>query len=213
MRKLTKIKICGLTRIEDIHAVNTFLPDYIGFVFAKSRRRITIAQAKTLKSQLDQRIQAVGVLVNASIPLIVKLVEDKVIDIIQLHGDEPNDYIVTLKQYVSVPIIKAVRVKSAAQILSAQDLPCDMLLLDTYQEGQYGGSGKTFDYSMIPPLQKPYFIAGGIRCDNVTDVILRTHPYGVDISSGVETDGVKDPEKIKRVMQTVAKINEKEVMI
>lgn len=203
---MTKIKICGLTRKEDIESVNRWLPDYIGFVFCESRRQVTPEQAGLLKAGLDSRIKAVGVFVNEPVISIVKLCNTGVIDVVQLHGDESEEYIRELKNQIDCPVIKAVRVKSAEQIWQAEKLSCDLLLLDTYQKEQYGGSGKTFDYSMIPFLQKRFFLAGGLENSNIVQAIEKCNPYGVDISSGVETDGLKDENKIRQIIQTVRSI-------
>lgn len=204
---LTKIKICGLTRQEDVDIVNNYCPDYIGFVFAKSRRRVSFDHACYLKSSLNSNIKTAGVFVNQPILFIVELVRQGIVDVVQLHGDENEEYINNLKQRVNCPVIKAVRVNSTEQILKAQKLPCDMLLLDSYQSGKSGGTGKTFDHSLIPPLKKPYFLAGGLNSKNIRDVILKYRPFGVDISSGVETNGIKDKNKIKQVIQTVLELN------
>lgn len=205
-----KIKICGLSRFSDILAVNRAMPDYIGFVFAKSRRRITPDKARQLKQELDSRIQAVGVFVNAPMEEILDLAEGngdkgRAIDLIQLHGDEDEAYMEQLKASTHVPIIKALRVQSAAQIRSARDLPCDALLLDTYHPNVPGGSGITFDWNMIPPLSKPYFLAGGITMGNLARAAA-LHPYGLDVSSGVETEGRKDPVKIEELVRSLRNI-------
>ena len=197
-----KIKICGLTRPEDIDAVNSALPDYAGFVFAKSPRQVAPEQAEELKNRLDGRVTAVGVFVNAPIEEIAGLCRKSVIGMVQLHGDEDADYIMKLKSMTNAPIIKAVWVRSAGDALSAQSLPCDCLLLDTYQESARGGTGSAFDWNVIPRLHKPFFLAGGICGEN----IKAAAGYGafcLDISSGAETDGHKDPEKIQRLVRAV----------
>ncbi|WP_343208250.1 phosphoribosylanthranilate isomerase [Anaerolentibacter hominis] len=198
-----RIKICGLTRLEDIEAVNRFMPDYIGFVFAESRRRAEPEQAKALKAMLDPDIQAVGVFVNEPVENIVELCKCGIIDVVQLHGDETRDTIEQLKKLIDCPVVKAVRVRSAEQILEAEKLPCDMLLLDTYVKGQYGGSGASFDRRLIPELKKPFFLAGGLDENNVLQAIEDCHPCCVDISSGAELDGRKDAQKIKRLVELV----------
>lgn len=201
---MTKIKICGLTRAEEIDAVNRLLPDYIGFVFADSRRRVTPDTARRLRERLDVRIKAVGVFVNWPVTAVAALSESGIIDIAQLHGDEDREYIMGLKQMTACPVIKAVRVRSAAQISEAEMLPCDMLLLDSFREGIYGGSGESFDLSVIPGLAKPFFLAGGLNNENIGQAILKCRPFGVDISSGAETDGVKDEKKIRQIIRTVS---------
>ncbi len=199
---MTKLKICGLTRQQDIDIVNEMLPDYIGFVFAESRRRVTPAQTAVLKAQLDPRIKAVGVFVNADINGIAALAHDGTIDLIQLHGEEDAAYINELRSKIACPVIKAVRVQTTAQVYSAEKLPCDYLLLDAYQKDAYGGTGMAFDYALIPKLTKPYFLAGGLNAGNI-NAALDLHPYCLDISSGVETDGVKDPGKIREIIRII----------
>lgn len=197
---MPKIKICGLTRKQDIDAVNAALPDYIGFVFANSRRQVTPESAKDLKTCLNPSIKAVGVFVNENMENIMKLCDSRVIDVVQLHGDESEDYIRKLKSSVPNEIIKAVRVKSPEDIEKALKLPCDYLLLDAYHENKYGGSGMTFDWSMIPDIGRPYFLAGGIDSGNILQAIEQFRPYCIDVSSGVETDGCKDPDKIREIV-------------
>lgn len=200
---MTRIKICGLTHMEDIVAVNRCRPDYIGFVFAESRRRITPRTARRLKSNLDPRINAVGVFVNEPIPAIAELCAAGVIDIVQLHGDEDEEYIKNLRQTTAVPVIKALRVRSRQQILGAQDISCDWLLLDAYTPGCHGGSGVTFDRTIIPQPCRPFFLAGGLVLSNIFTAIEECRPYGIDLSSGVETGGRKDPDKIEQVVALV----------
>ncbi len=194
---MSKIKICGLKRPEDIKMVNDYEPDYGGFVFAGTKRRIDFDTAKELRSLMDPNIQAVGVFVNEKIDFIESLCQENIIQLVQLHGDEGEDYIQELKKRVSAPLIKAIRVKSAGQVLEAEKLPVDFLLLDAYVEGAYGGSGVTFDKTLIPELEKPYFLAGGLTAENVLERMEGLSPYGVDVSSGVESMGFKDEEKIR----------------
>lgn len=199
---MTKIKICGLTRQEDIDIVNEVLPDYIGFVFAESRRRVSPEEAAALKMRLDERIRAVGVFVNADIADIEALCRNSVIDLVQLHGDEDSDYIAALMKKISCPVIKAVRVQSTQQVLDTAALPVDYLLLDTYKKDAYGGTGTVFDYKLIPKLDKPFFLAGGLNAGNIKEAMAAS-PYCLDISSGVETDGVKDGAKIREIVGTI----------
>lgn len=201
---MSKIKICGLSRPDDILAVNKCLPDYIGFVFSKSRRRVTAEQARLLKAGLDPKIKAVGVFVNEPAASIAALFKGGVIDLVQLHGDENEAYIQSLKQEVSCPIIKAVRVQSGEQISRAQRLPCDFLLLDAYSKSGYGGTGDKFRWDMIPKeTSRPFFLAGGINESNVLRAAREVRPYCIDVSSGAETGGVKDKEKIKHIINIV----------
>ena len=205
---MTRIKICGLRRIEDIHIVNEYLPDYIGFVFAKGKRTITWKEAAKLKEKLDTRIQAAGVYVNAPIYDILIAAQERIIDIIQLHGEENEEYILQLKEQTNLPIIKAIRVKSKEEIEKSQHIDSDYLLLDSYDKYQYGGSGKTFDYRLIPHLEKPFFLAGGLGKDNIEYAIKDVKPFAVDISSHVEVDGYKDREKVRELIETVRHISD-----
>lgn len=197
---MTKIKICGLTREEDIQAVNEYLPDYIGFVFAKSKRQLTLKQAKYLKNLLNPDIKAVGVFVNEPLENLIQYGEEKIIDIIQLHGDEDEKYIKALKAQVKLPLIKAVRVKDENDL--AQSFDTDFLLLDKYLEGVYGGGGERFNWQSISKMSQPYFLAGGVNLDNIHEALQKV-PYAIDVSSGVETDGIKDKEKIQKIIQIV----------
>jgi phosphoribosylanthranilate isomerase len=199
---MSKIKICGLSRPCDIDAVNEALPDYIGFVFAKSPREVSFIQAAALKQRLNAKIKAVGVFVDAAIEIISALCQDGIIDMVQLHGNEDADYIRQLKKAVVVPIIKAVRVQSAEQIIETQAKDCDYLLLDTWLKGKQGGSGQTFDWSLIPKLNKPYFLAGGLNAANIKEA-ASYQPYCLDVSSGAETEGKKDGRKIIELVRIV----------
>ena len=196
---MTKIKICGLKRLQDIEYVNELLPDFIGFVFAGTKRRITDE-----KAALNPEIKSVGVFVNDTLEHISFLANNNIIDIIQLHGDEDRKYIADLRKLTDKKIIKAVRVKDSMSVQEAKELNADYLLLDTYSNsGEYGGTGKTFNREYIPKNIGNYFLAGGLNAENLKEIIKDTNPYAVDLSSGVETDGFKDREKIKKVIEIV----------
>lgn len=200
---MTKIKICGLTRKCDIEAVNQAQPDYIGFVFAESKRRITPQDAYHLREHLDKRIMAVGVFVDEKIEEILGICSRGTIDIIQLHGQENADYIQSLKSESGKPVIKAVRVQSSEDIKAARKLNSDYLLLDAYSDMGRGGTGETFDWSVVERGEKPFFLAGGLNCSNILQAISAVQPFGVDISSGVESDGLKDKGKIIEIVNLV----------
>ena len=201
---MTKIKICGLRRPEDIEIANRLQPDYVGFVFAESRRQVDEKMAAAMRKELDASIPAVGVFVNAPIRKAADVSAANLIQMIQLHGDEDEAYIDELRKMVpDVPIIKAVRVQSAEQILAAAKWNVDYLLLDTFVKNVYGGSGIAFDKKLIPPLDIPYFLAGGLTAENVRKNIHACSPFAVDVSSAVETDGVKDERKIKTFIERV----------
>ena len=200
----TKIKICGLSRIEDISVANQLLPDFIGFVFwDKSKRNVTKEQAADLKRYLDKKIRAVGVFVDADIDFIADLVSCGIIDVAQLHGSENEEYIKRLRDKIAntsnintCRIIKAFNINHMNSLDEAENSSADYIMLDSGK-----GSGVTFDWSMLSGLTRPYFLAGGLSPDNVGEVIKTLHPYAVDVSSGVEIDGVKDADKMRRFVE------------
>lgn len=195
-----RIKLCGLTRPCDIEAVNDLRPDYIGFVFAKkSRRYVSPEQAAELKSLLRPGILAVGVFVDEEIGQIIALLSSGVIDLAQLHGGEDETYIERMRERTDRPIIKAFRVDGEGDIEKAQASAADYVLLDS--EG--GGTGKAFDRELLTRIDRPYFLAGGLDASTVGEAVKRWRPYAVDVSSGIETDGVKDAEKMRRFMEAV----------
>ncbi|MDR0294529.1 MAG: phosphoribosylanthranilate isomerase [Oscillospiraceae bacterium] len=191
---MTKVKICGLSRREDIDAVNRALPDYIGFVFAPSRRRVDAETAAALKERLDGRIKTVGVFAGQDIETVAELCRNGVIDWIQLHGGEDGAYIRRLRDRADVPIIKAVPVTTAAIWPDG----ADYALFD----GPRGGGGETFDWTLLQGTDRPYFLAGGLHAGNVR-AALKRKPYAVDVSGGVETGGVKDAAKIDAFVRLV----------
>lgn len=196
---MVKIKICGLKRLEDIEFANRYKPDYVGFVFAESKRKVDHNLAKQMKAKLCEDIQSVGVFVDADISEILKLCSDGTIDIAQLHGMENKEYIKTLKEKTDykLKIIKAIEVSENTDFSEYDDSLADYLLLDSGK-----GSGKTFDWQLIRKnLKKEFFLAGGLNSENITQAIGEVRPYAIDLSSGVETDGFKDEYKIKKVME------------
>ncbi len=195
---MIRIKICGLRREADVLGVNGFDINDAGFVFAKSPRQIDEETAGQLREKLRPDIDAVGVFVNERPEKIIRLVNHGIIQKVQLHGDEDGFYIQNLKQEINCPIVKAVRVQNADAICQAEALGADMLLLDTYVKNMRGGSGQTFDLKHVPELGIPWYMAGGLTPENVAERLKEKEPYGVDISSGVETDGYKDMKKIEK---------------
>ena len=201
---MTKVKICGLSRREEIAYVNAFKPDFIGFVFyEKSKRAVTPEKALELKGLLAREIRTVGVFVNAAPEFVAELAALGVIDLIQLHGDEDADYCKKLRLLTDAPLIKAVRVRGKESLLGLEKYPVDYFLFDTYQSGVYGGTGQRFDVELGRDIPKPFFIAGGLDAGNVADVIKQNKPFAVDVSGGVETDGRKDPKKISAFIASV----------
>lgn len=197
-----KIKICGLTKEEDIHIVNKYKPDYIGFVFANSKRQINKKTAKELKNGIKSDIQAVGVFADQAMDNIIELVNEGIIDLIQLHGKEDEDYIRRLKQRTGVPVIKAVKVSEDKRELYI-NTEADYILLDSG-----AGSGCSFDWNRKIICNRPVFLAGGLNGENVTEAISKVKPYGVDVSSGVETEGKKDKVKIRKFIEESRRIYE-----
>jgi phosphoribosylanthranilate isomerase len=200
-----KIKMCGLRRPDDIIYANEYLPDYIGFVFAESRRKVSGEEAKNLGAQLDPFIKKVGVFVNEPVRSLITISKQAGLDIIQLHGDEGEEYIKEVKHETGKELWKAVRVRMVKDIQEAQRLPADKLLLDSFSEESYGGTGKVMDFAVLDQadIRKPYFIAGGLTVENLPEILKKAEPYGIDISSRIETEGVKDREKMLKVIQCV----------
>ena len=212
---MQKIKLCGMMKPCDIEYANRVKPDFVGFIFANTRRKISAAQAKQFREALDAEIPAVGVFVNEDISVITSLVQDGCIDMIQLHGEEDVDYIRRLREICDVPVIKAVKVQTVEQIRQAAALPVDYLLLDTYRKGVLGGTGEAFDWELLREAKaaagdtaegalfgKPYFLAGGLHAGNLREAAA-LGSYGLDVSSGIETDGSKDFDKMVEVVNIV----------
>ena len=198
---MTKIKLCGLTRPCDIEYVNELLPEYIGFVFApKSRRYISPEKAEVLREHLDDRITPVGVFVDEKIEIIADLIKRKIIDIVQLHGNESEKYITGLRRVIDCPVIKAFRIESEADIVSANNSSADYILLDSG-----GGTGKVFDHSLLKDIARPYFLAGGLTPENVETAVKQLKSFAVDVSSSLETDGFKDKIKMTAFVNAVRK--------
>lgn len=192
-----------MMRPEDISAVNEAEPDYAGFIFAPGRRRtVSHRSAAEMRSLLSGKIKAVGVFLDNDINEIVSLCDAGTIDLIQLHGNENEEYIRRLRSFTDKPIIKAVSVRTGNEPLIADMLPVDYLLLDTYHAANPGGTGESFDWGLIPELSKPFFLAGGIGTDNIRSA-LRWGAYGIDVSSGAEIGGVKDRRKILELVKIV----------
>lgn len=193
---MSKIKICGLRREQDIDYVNELKPDFIGFILtAGFRRSITREAAKALKARLSKDITAVGVFVNDSADVINSFIEEGIIDIAQLHGNESAE----LCKKINAPVIKFLKCDDTIEEkISDYESAVDYFLFDSGT-----GTGNTFDWSKIPKTAKPFFLAGGLGADNLKKAIDETDPFAVDLSSSVETDGFKDYDKIKKVTEIV----------
>lgn len=230
-----KVKMCGISKIETISAVVASKPDYMGIVFAPSKRQVTVEQAKTLVDELHKQyaktygtaavpmnsetaqdsnglgkeniisgaIKTVGVFVNETVDNLVSVVRDVHLDAVQLHGDEDEAFIRSLKERTNVEVWKAVQIRSASDAEKWIDSSADMLLFDAYHKNERGGTGKVFDWSCLDEFERPFMLAGGIDSTNVARAIRTVRPYGIDISSGIETDGMKDHEKMKAFINVV----------
>ncbi|MDE7201585.1 MAG: phosphoribosylanthranilate isomerase [Lachnospiraceae bacterium] len=225
---MTKIKICGLKTLADVEKVNRYLPEYVGFVFANTKRFVTDDQALSMRQALDERIQAVGVFVNEPMEHVVSLCDRGVINVVQLHGEESETYIRELKQKTDTTVIKAVKVQSVEQVSGLMSQEADYMLFDTYKKGKLGGTGERFSLEILKEglrelsasgqAIKPYFLAGGLNCENVLEVLGQVECnafkdcntfrecIAVDVSTGVETDGVKDEVKIRQFIENVRNV-------
>lgn len=202
---MTKVKLCGLTRPCDIEWANDLQPDYIGFVFAKkSKRYVAPERAKVLREGLASGIRVVGVFVNEAPEAVTALLNDGIIDVAQLHGSEDADYIKALRKLTDRPLIKAFRIDSTADLDRARRSTADHVLLDNGA----GGTGMAFDWSVLKDFDMPFFLAGGLGPDNVARAIKDVHPFAVDVSSGIETDGVKDYKKMTAFVNAVRKAHQ-----
>ena len=196
------IKFCGIRRPEDIEAVNETRPDLAGFIIVKDRRRyIAPEKVRELRQLLDPSVKVVGVFIDEDIEVVAKLLHDGIIDIAQLHGNESEDYIKDLKSRTSAQIIKAIGIRSSEDVERAERSPADLVIVDS----PGGGTGNTFDWGLLKKIKRPYILAGGINAENIEEAVEMLHPYGVDVSSGIETDGYKDKEKMKAFMALVKK--------
>lgn len=203
---MTRVKLCGLTRAEDIEAVNRLEPEYIGFVFAKkSKRYVSPEKAAELKKLLNPEINAVGVFVDEDINKVADLLRNLTIDIAQLHGNEDNSYIEKLKKLINTPVIKAFQIKSGDDMVEARNSAADYVLLDSGK-----GSGQRFNWELIKSINRPYFLAGGLDTENISIAVKSLRPFAVDVSSGIETDGKKDLDKMTAFVNAVRKEDENE---
>lgn len=206
--KLTKIKICGLRREKDVEMVNRYLPDYIGFIFAKSKRRISLEEGQILSKKLDSRIKKVGVFVNEKLDTLLETADRVKLDIVQLHGEEELDYIDSIdKKY---EVWKAIRVENEIdiEIIEKYKNKVDKVLLDGFHENEYGGTGLNFDWNMVKNINmEKIVLAGGINYGNILEAIKITQAKTIDVSSGVETDGFKDSKKIEDIILKVRNFN------
>ena len=217
-----KVKMCGISMVETIPAVVEAKPDYMGLVFAPSKRQVTVDQAKILVEELhrgyakkygsdtehdkNDTIKTVGVFVNETVDNLVTIANEANLDAVQLHGDEDEAFIQSLKERTNVEVWKAIQIRTAADTEKWIDSSADMLLFDAYHKDERGGTGEVFDWSSLDAFERPFMLAGGIDSTNVARAIRTVRPYGIDTSSGIETNGVKDDEKITAFTKIVKSI-------
>ena len=217
-----KVKMCGISKVETIPAVVEAKPNYMGLVFAPSKRQVTVDQAKTLVEELhkgcakkygsdtepdkNDTIKTVGVFVNETVDNLVTIANEANLDAVQLHGDEDETFIQSLKERTNVEVWKAVQIRSVADVEEWIDSSADMILFDAYHKDERGGTGEVFDWSSLDEFERPFMLAGGIDSTNVARAIRTVRPYGIDTSSGIETNGVKDDEKITAFTKIVKSI-------
>ena len=217
-----KVKMCGISKVETIPAIVDAKPDYMGLVFAPSKRQVTVDQAKTLVEELhrgyaqkygsdtehdkNDTIKTVGVFVNETVDNLVTIANEANLDAVQLHGDEDETFIQSLKERTNVEVWKAIQIRTAADTEKWIDSSADMLLFDAYHKDERGGTGEVFDWSSLDAFERPFMLAGGIDSTNVARAIRTVRPYGIDISSGIETNGMKDDKKITAFTKIVKSI-------
>lgn len=204
------VKFCGMRRVKDIEYANECRPDYVGFILSEGfKRSVDFGTFYELNTYLDKDIKRTGVFVNEPIENILHCAYNESLDVIQLHGGEDEKYIGKLRKHFSGEIWKAVRAKSPEDIEREQKKSCDKLLIDSFSENAYGGTGKRINTEIVKnaEITKPFFIAGGITAENVSEIVRDVRPYGIDLSSGIETDGFKDFSKMKNIMRILKEEN------
>lgn len=199
---MTKIKICGMMSPQDAEFLNAVQPDYAGMILSPGfRRTVPRETAAAIRRTLDSRIPAVGVFVDAEPAEIAAFLHDGIIQIVQLHGHEDAAFIAVLRQYIDAPVWQAFRIRNAEDVQRAEQSMADYVLLDSGT-----GSGKVFDWSLLSGIRRPFFLAGGLNPENAAEAVGTLHPYAVDVSSGVETDGRKDPQKMRAFIEAVRRV-------
>lgn len=201
-----KVKFCGIRRLEDVAYCNDLQPDYLGMILSEGfRRTVPLSTAAKLAAARQGKIKAVGVFVNETPEHIAQVLKQVPLDVIQLHGSETAEIVSGVRWRTGLPIWKAVRVQSPEEIAAAQQLGADQLILEGHVPGQVGGTGVTADWELIAKAKphQPFLLAGGLTPDNVAEAAAQVQPDGVDFSSGIETDGVKDYEKMKRIVTII----------
>ena len=213
-----KVKFCGISQEDTIPVLGETRPDYVGFVFAPSKRQVTIEQAHSIARKLQDSLQTtsgdtcisrVGVFVNETIPNVIEIAKTVPLSVVQLHGDEDIAYIESLRNHLqeeqleSIQIWKAIQVQGKEDIMQWEQAPIDGLVVDAYSKEERGGTGKAIDWSLLDDVHVPYYLAGGIGLHNVARAIRRLRPYGLDMSSSLERNGQKDANTIRTMSQLI----------
>ena len=196
---MVKVKICGICHEVEIGIMNELVPDYVGFVFVqKSRHFIAPEHAGLLRSKLRQGIKSVGVFSNASLKTVAMCVETAGLSMVQLHGNETAEYIAALREYIKIPIMKVFKIQKPIDAEKATYSTADYVMLD----GGNAGDGKTFDWSLLGNVRRKFFLSGGLTPENVTEA-LSLQPFAVNVSSGVESNRIKDYKKVMKFIAAV----------
>ncbi|KKC29531.1 MAG: phosphoribosylanthranilate isomerase [Caldanaerobacter sp.] len=199
---MVKVKICGLRRLEDIYYANQLQPDFIGFVFSESKRRVDLKEALEFVKRLKEGIKKVGVFVNEPVEKVMEIAEKLKLDVLQFHGDETQEYIDNFKNFT---VWKAIRIRSKLDLKKTGEFKVDAFLFDSFSEKGYGGTGEVFDWNILKAYKReiPVVLSGGLKEENVEEAIKLVRPYAVDVSSGVEVGGYKDFNKMKSFIEKV----------
>ncbi|AAM24783.1 phosphoribosylanthranilate isomerase [Caldanaerobacter subterraneus subsp. tengcongensis MB4] len=199
---MVKVKICGLRRLEDIYYANQLQPDFIGFVFSESKRRVDLKEALEFVKRLKEGIKKVGVFVNEPVEKVMEIAEKLKLDVLQFHGDETQEYIDNFKNFT---VWKAIRIRSKLDLKKTGEFKVDAFLFDSFSEKGYGGTGEAFDWNILKAYKReiPVVLSGGLKEENVEEAIKLVRPYAVDVSSGVEVGGYKDFNKMKSFIEKV----------
>jgi len=201
---MARVKICGIKNMEEVKLINRYRPDFLGFIFAESKRRVSIEEAKILCNAIENGIRKVGVFVNEGFDNALYTADYCGLDVVQLHGDEGPEL---LQEYMRSPfeVWKVIRVKDINDITKIRDFTSDRVLLDTFSETAYGGTGKTFDWDLALEAKKykSIILSGGLNVQNVAEACRLVKPYAVDASSSLEENGFKTEEKVAEFIKQV----------
>ena len=203
---MTKVKICGITREIEISIMNELMPDYVGFVFdTRNRHFISPERAGKLRAKLNKNIRSVGVFSNTSLENVALAVEVAGLNMVQIHGDETGEYVAALREYIHCPIMKVIKVSHPIDAEKAMYATADYVMLD----GGSAGSGKSFDWSLLGSVRRKYFLSGGLTPENINTALhLSPKPFAFNVSSGVESNNIKDYRKVMKFILAVRDFNQ-----